>query len=109
MCAVIEVWEVTVKVNVITVGTGSTGYTIISTMVSTIRISAWENEKIDIIKNILDTGVSAGAELVDKSKHKNHSRHLVTMHRGGVEELRLAVGLAVIDANAKDTSVVGSR
>ena len=79
--SIIEVREVTVEVNVVAIIAFGTSDGVIATVISTIRVGARENKQIDIVEDVLDATVGAGAELIDESKHKNHARHLITVHR----------------------------
>ena len=107
MGTVVEVREVTVQIDIVAVVTFCTRHRVVTAVVGTIRVSAGENEEIDIVQDILNACVSTSAELIDETQHKDHARHLVAVHGRGVEELRLAVGLAVVEAYAKDSTVVG--
>ena len=99
MGTVIEIREVTIKVDAVTVGTSCTIYRIVASVIGTIRVGAREDEEVHIVQNVKDTRVAAGAELIDETKHEDHTCHLVTMHRRAVEELRFAIGLAIVEAH----------
>ena len=107
MNSIVEVGEVTVEVHVVAVVTFCSCYRVVATIISAIRVGAGENEQIDILEDVLDAVVGAGAELIDESKHEDHAGHFITVHGGSVKELRLAVGIAFVETDTQDSAVVG--
>ena len=67
MWAVVEVGEVTVQVDMVAVFTRGTINGVVAAMVSAVRVGAREDEEVDIVQDVEDTGVVAGAELVDEA------------------------------------------
>ncbi len=106
MGAVVEVGEVTVEVDVVAVVTFGVIHRVVASVIGAIGVGAGEDEEIDIVEDVLDAGISACAELIDEAQHEDHARHLVAVHGGGVEELGLAIRMAVVQAHAKNPAVV---
>ena len=107
--AVVEVGEVTVQVDMVAILTRGAINGVVAPMVGAVGVGAREDEKVDIVQDVEDTGVVAGAELVDETQHQDHARHLVAVHGGGIEEMGLAVGLAVVEARAHQLTATGQR
>ena len=97
---------VTVEVDVIAIGTSRTRHRAVATIIGTIRVIAGENINVHVIQEVDDAAFGAGAQLVDQAKHEDHACHLVAVHRRAVEELRLAVRIAFVNAHAIEVAVV---
>ena len=107
MGAVVEVGEVTVQVDMVAVFTRGTINGVVAAMVGTVRVGAREDEEVDVVQDVENTRVVAGAEFVDETQHQDHARHFVTVHGGGIEEMGFAIGLAVVEACAHQFTSTG--
>ncbi len=99
MISLMVIFVITVKVDIVAVVALGITYSIVARLISTIRVSQWENVNIDIVQQVKNAAVRAGTQLVDKTQHENHTSNLITVHSGSVEELRFALGTAVVDAH----------
>ena len=106
MGAVIEIGEVTVKVNAVAIIASGTCYGIVASIIGTVGIGAREDENVEVVQQIDNARIGAGAEFINEAEHEYHARHFVTMHGRGVEESRLAFRTSIVQANAQDSAVV---
>ena len=57
------------------------------------------NIDIEIVHQVDDTAVGAGAKFVNKTQHENHASNLIAVHRRSIKELRLALRVPIVDAD----------
>ncbi len=109
MGAVDEVRKVAVNINIIGVVTACTVHRIVTSIIGAVGVGIGKDEDVEIVHQVDDAVISAGTQLVDQTEHENHACYLIAMHGGGVEELRFAVGVAVVDAHAQQFATRGQR
>ena len=89
---------VTVHVDAVGVLSSGTVDGVVATMIGAVGIGIGANVKIDIIHHVLHLRlVGILQQIIDEAEHHDPTCGLVTMDSAGVEELRLAVGRAIVE------------
>ena len=110
MLATVWVGIIAVHVNAVGVFTGGAVHIVVSGMISTIGVGERANVEVDIVHHILHLRfVGVLQQIVDKAKHQDPACGFVTMDGGGVEELGLAVGCAVVEVGNQYFAVARER
>ena len=99
MSTLIIVLVVAVQVNTVAVITLGTIDSIVALFVSTIGVGQRHDVNVKVVHQVDDAAVGAGAEFVNEAQHENHTRNLIAMHCRSIEELRLAFGVPIVNAD----------
>ena len=104
MIPVEVVLVITVEVNVVAIVALGAIHCVVAAFVRSVGIGQRKDVNVNVVQEVDDTAIGAGAKLVDEAEHEDHSRHLVAVHGGGVEKLRFA-RLSLVDTDTPEMTM----